>query len=57
MAVSYSGNVFKYNPDEGMRADDTVIKRGEGKKARRMGWDGMIWGHEHEPRVRAVAQE
>jgi hypothetical protein len=27
MAVSYSGNVFKYNPDEGMRADGNKEKR------------------------------
>jgi hypothetical protein len=51
MAVSYSGNVFKYNADECVRADNK-------EQGRRLGeWDGMIWGHEHEPRVRAEVQE
>jgi hypothetical protein len=47
MAVSYSGNVFKYKPDKRVRADNKEKRRRLG------GWDGMIWGHEHEPRMKA----
>jgi hypothetical protein len=37
MAVRYSGNVFKDNPDERMRADNK-------EKRRRLGGWGMGWG-------------
>jgi hypothetical protein len=36
MAVSYSGNVFRYKPDERVRADNKEKRRRLG------GWDGMV---------------
>ena len=36
MAVSYSGNVFRYKPDERVSADNKEKRRRLG------GWDGMV---------------